>query len=101
MVADYSATKKTEKEIVYTKLPHTYTLAMFQFLSKTIITDIPMLDELKSLFPKNKSLFCTKSIIEQIDGIIDDLDDELCPDKEKRNRAVEIIASIILAEKIE
>lgn len=74
---------------------------MFQFLSKTIITDIPMLDELKSLFPKNKGLYCTKSIIEQIDGLIDDLDDELCPDKEKRNRALELISAIILAEKIE
>jgi hypothetical protein len=101
MVADYSATKKTEKEIVYTKYPHTYTLAMFQFLSKTIIKDVSMLDELKALFPKSKALYVTKNILEEIDSLIDNIEEIECLDQAKHNRALELMAAIILAEKCE
>ena len=60
-----------------------------------------MLDELKSLFPKNKALYCTKNVIEEIDSLLENLEEIECLDHTKHNRALEIMAAIILAERAE
>jgi len=60
-----------------------------------------MIDELKALFPRNKALFCTKEVIEEVDCLLEAFNESEGFDPKNRNRALELIASIILAEKAE